>query len=40
MADKKSIKRRDFLKLSSTAVVAGLTGRLKSGEAAPCKVGL
>ena len=28
MADKKSIKRRDFLKLSSTAMVAGLTGRL------------
>lgn len=28
MAEKKSIKRRDFLKLSSTAVVAGMTGRL------------
>jgi len=28
ITDKKSIKRRDFLKLSSTAVFAGLTGRL------------
>ncbi|MBD3413539.1 MAG: 4Fe-4S dicluster domain-containing protein [Candidatus Aminicenantes bacterium] len=28
MTDKKGIKRRDFLKLSSTAVFAGLTGRL------------
>lgn len=28
MTDKKSIKRRDFLKLSSTAVFAGLTGKL------------
>ena len=28
MGDKSSIKRRDFLKLSSAAVVAGLTGDL------------
>jgi predicted aldo/keto reductase-like oxidoreductase len=31
MADKRLIKRREFLKLSSAAVVAGLTGRL-AGE--------
>ncbi len=30
MTDKKSIKRREFLKLSSAAVFAGLTGRLTS----------